>query len=109
MASGWAIQDYKHYNPVAARGIVLREVPLQSGRCDYLLLVDRAAVGVIEVRREGTKLFSVADQSGCYAGNLPPFLQEGRYPVSLQIYWRGDVLSRHARFLAAFALRLRLP
>jgi len=33
-ASGWVIQDYRAYNPAAARGIALREVPLKSGRCD---------------------------------------------------------------------------
>lgn len=37
-AAGWAIQDYNVFNPAAARGIALREVPLESGRCDYLLL-----------------------------------------------------------------------
>ena len=29
-ASGWALQDYKAFNPSAARGIALREVPLKS-------------------------------------------------------------------------------
>lgn len=50
------------------------EVPLKSRRCDYLLMVNRAAVGIIEAKREGTKLSTVADQSAFYAGNLPPFL-----------------------------------
>jgi type I site-specific restriction endonuclease len=45
VASGWAVQDYKAFDPSAARGIALREVPLKSGRCDYLLLVDRANLG----------------------------------------------------------------
>jgi type I restriction enzyme R subunit len=75
MAAGWAVQDYKQFDPGAARGIALREVPLKGGRCDYLLLVDRAALGVIEAKREGTRLSSVADQSAFYAGNLPLFLQ----------------------------------
>lgn len=43
-AAGWALQDYKHFNPGAAHGIALREVPLKDGRCDYLLLVERTAV-----------------------------------------------------------------
>lgn len=74
-AAGWAVQDYKAYNPGVARGIALREVPLQSGRCDYLLMVDRAAVGLIEAKKEGTLLSGVAEQSAFYAGQLPPFLQ----------------------------------
>ncbi len=74
-ASGWAVQDYKAFNPSAARGIALREVQLKSGRCDYLLLVDRKAVGVIEAKKEGSTLSTVAEQSGHYAENLPDFIQ----------------------------------
>ncbi len=73
-AAGWAVQDYKAFNPGASRGIALREVPLASGRCDYLLLVDRIPVGVIEAKKEGTTLSTVADQSAHYAENLPEFL-----------------------------------
>lgn len=36
--AGWAVQDYAAYNPAAARGIALREVPLTQGRCDYSTL-----------------------------------------------------------------------
>jgi type I restriction enzyme R subunit len=73
-ACGWAVQDYKQFNPSAARGIALREAPLKSGACDYLLLVDRKAVGVIEAKKEGTLLSGVAEQSGHYAENLPDFI-----------------------------------
>jgi|GEM_PF-1385049 len=45
-ASGWAVQDYKAFDPSASVGVALREVPLMSGRCDYLLLVNRRPVGV---------------------------------------------------------------
>ena len=74
-AAGWAVQDYRAFNPAAARGIALREVPLQSGQCDYLLMVDHAAVGIIEAKKQGTRLSGVAEQSAFYGGNLPPFLQ----------------------------------
>ena len=47
VAAGWAVQDYGSYNPGAAHGIALREVPLTSGRRDYLLIHDRRALGVI--------------------------------------------------------------
>src|SRR5258708_6047327 len=83
VASGWAVQDYKAFNPSASRGIALREVPLKSGRCDYLLLVDRKAVGVAEAKKVGTTLSVVADQSGYYGENLPDFIQAiapGRLP-----------------------------
>jgi type I restriction enzyme R subunit len=75
VASGWVVQDYKQFNPGAGRGIALREVPLKSGTCDYLLLVDRAAVGVVEAKKVGTLLSGVAEQSDHYAENLPDFFQ----------------------------------
>jgi type I restriction enzyme R subunit len=74
-ACGWIVQDYKQFNPSAGRGIALREAPLKSGTCDYLLLVDRKAAGVIEAKKEGTLLSGVAEQSAHYAVNLPDFIQ----------------------------------
>ena len=74
IAAGWVIQDYRAFNPGAARGIALREVPLESGRCDYLLLVDRLPLGVIEAKKEGTTLSTVSEQSAHCGENLPDFL-----------------------------------
>ncbi len=51
-ASGWAVQDYKAFDPSASLGVALREVPLKSGRCDYLLLVNCRAVGVVDANKE---------------------------------------------------------
>ena len=73
--AGWVVQDYRSFNPSAARGVALREVPLKSGRCDYLLLVDRNALGVAEAKKTGTTLSTVADQSGHYGESLPDFIQ----------------------------------
>jgi type I restriction enzyme R subunit len=83
VASGWAVQDYKAFDPSAARGIALREVPLKSGRCDYLLLVDRKALGVVEAKKTGTTLSTAAEQSGHYGESLPDFIRAlapGRLP-----------------------------
>jgi type I restriction enzyme R subunit len=74
-AAGWAIQDYDRYNGAAARGIALREIPVDGGRCDYLLLIDRHPVGIIEAKKAGTTLSAVAEQSGFYGRNLPEFLK----------------------------------
>ena len=74
LACGWVVQDYTKIDFSAGRGIALREVPLKSGTCDYLLLVDRKPVGVVEAKKEGTLLSGVAEQSGHYAENLPDFL-----------------------------------
>jgi type I restriction enzyme R subunit len=77
IAAGWSVQDYKSVDFCAGRGIALREVPLKSGRCDYLLLVDRKALGVVEAKKEGTTLSTVAEQSAHYGENLPTFLAAG--------------------------------
>jgi type I restriction enzyme R subunit len=74
LASGWIVQDYTKMDLSAGRGIALREVPLKSGRCDYLLLVHRRPLGVLEAKKKRTLLSTVAEQSGQYAENLPDFL-----------------------------------
>lgn len=77
-ACGWVVQDYKTVDFSTGRGIALREVPLKTGPCDYLLLVDRAAVGVIEAKKAGATLSIVAEQSARYASSLPDFLAADR-------------------------------
>ena len=77
IASGWVVQDFKAVDFSAGRGIALREVPLKTGPCDYLLLVDRKALGVVEAKKEGTTLSAVAEQSTRYAISLPDFLADG--------------------------------
>ncbi len=73
-ASGWTVQDYRAFHPNAARAIALREVPLKSGPCDYLLLVDKMPLGVIEAKRVGATLSSVQQQTASYSSALPDFL-----------------------------------
>jgi len=74
VATGWIIQDVKAANLSAGPGIALREVQLKTGPCDYLLLVDRKPVGMIDAKKAGTTLSGVADQSASYASALPDFL-----------------------------------
>jgi len=80
-AAGWAVQDLARVDFSASRGVALREVPLASGRCDYLLLVERTPVGIVEAKKVGTTLSTVAEQSGHYGENLPDFL-EGTGPLA---------------------------
>lgn len=49
--AGWVVQNYRDINLGAGRGVALREVPLKTGPCDYLLLVDRTPVGVVEAKK----------------------------------------------------------
>jgi type I restriction enzyme, R subunit len=68
---GWVVQDRARMNLYAGRGVAVREFPLQTGFADYLLFVDRKAVGVIEAKAEGITLSGVAEQAGQYALGLP--------------------------------------
>ena len=77
-SSGWVVQDYRSVDLSAGRGIALREVPLKTGPCDYLLVVDRTPVGVVEAKKAGSKLSTVAEQSARYSVGLPDFLAAGR-------------------------------
>jgi len=64
--AGWTIQDYNELNLSASFGVIVREFPLKTGAADYLIFVDRKAVGVIEAKPEGTSLTGVDTQSEKY-------------------------------------------
>jgi type I restriction enzyme R subunit len=86
LASGWIIQDKKKFNLAAGLGIAIREYQTDIGPADYVLFVDKKAVGIIEAKREeeGIHLTSVEEQSARYANaklrllnNAPlPFVYE---------------------------------
>lgn len=80
-AAGWSVQDMSHLNLAASLGMAVREFPLESGFADYLLFVDRKAVGVIEAKPEGTTLSGVAEQSGTYLTSLPANIPHVQLPL----------------------------
>src|SRR5579875_523794 len=71
--AGWAVHSRQELNLFAAQGVAVRESVMAPGhgRADYLLYVDRKAVGVIEAKPEGTPLSGVEWQSAMYAEGLP--------------------------------------
>jgi type I restriction enzyme, R subunit len=75
-AAGWDVQDVRAVNLAAARGVAVREFILEPphGRADYLLFVDREAVGVIEAKPEGATLIGVEWQSAKYLSGLPDWV-----------------------------------
>ena len=74
--AGWHVCDMAHANIHAARGVALREFPLNPGYgfADYLLYIDGKAAGVIEAKKEGSTLTGVEVQSARYAQGLPAAL-----------------------------------
>lgn len=69
--AGWKVQDNKKIDFNAGRGIALREYPTDTGPADYVLFVDKRAVGVIEAKPEdwGHKITTVEHQSSGYAAS----------------------------------------
>ena len=67
---GWAVQDNKAIDFSAGLGIAVREYPTDTGPADYVLFVDKVAVGVIEAKREdaGQSITTVEEQTAEYAG-----------------------------------------
>ena len=67
--AGWLIQDMKQLNLGAGLGIAVREYPTDTGPADYVLFVNRAAVGVIEAKRDeaGESLTITETQTARYA------------------------------------------
>ena len=71
--AGWAVQDVGSVNLYAGAGVAVREFSLKPGHgaADYLLYVNRKAVGVVEAKPEGYALTGVEVQSEKYSAGLP--------------------------------------
>ena len=65
----------------ASKGVALREFPLKAGFADYMLFVDRQAVGIVEAKKEGTTLSGVDTQSSKYLDGLPAHVQKVGRPL----------------------------
>jgi type I restriction enzyme, R subunit len=91
-AAGWLVQTRDELDLTAGRGIAVCEFPLQAGFgfADYLLYVDRKAVGAIEAKAEGT-LAGVEAQSAKYAAGLPDNLPAQRRPLPFLFESNGAV------------------
>lgn len=68
-AAGWVVQGNKVINLNADLGVAVREYQSDVGPADYILFVNKQAVGVIEAKPEdwGHKITTVEDQSQGYA------------------------------------------
>ena len=80
-ASGWAVQDRARLNLGAGRGVAVREFSTRDGATDYLLFVDREAVGTVEAKRLGHTLIGVEEQGAKYGAGLPPGVRANRTPL----------------------------
>ncbi|MCB0253492.1 MAG: DEAD/DEAH box helicase family protein, partial [Anaerolineae bacterium] len=79
--AGWTVQSRDALNLGAAAGVAVREFPLSTGFADYLLFVDRKAIGAVEAKAEGATLSGVEAQSAKYAVGLTGSLRAWRSPL----------------------------
>ncbi|WP_255170065.1 type I restriction-modification enzyme R subunit C-terminal domain-containing protein [Natrononativus amylolyticus] len=103
-SAGWEIQDYGDHNLGANNGhVAIREYQIGIDAADYMLFLDRQAVGVIEAKPKGTTLSGVEEQSKRYAESFPERLNPVESPLpfvyestSVETYFRDlrDVESR---------------
>ncbi len=78
--AGWMVQDYKAVNLYAGEGVAVRELVTNAGPADYVLFVNRQAVGIIEAKKQGTTLAGVEWQTLKYQANIPDELPAHRTP-----------------------------
>ena len=91
-AAGWIVQGIRDLDLTAGRGIAVREFQMKSGFgfADYLLYLDRKAVGAVEAKAEGT-LSGVEAQTAKYAAGLPSNLPAHIRPLPFLFESNGDV------------------
>ncbi len=86
--AGWVVQDYKSINLYVGPGVAVRELVTAAGPADYVLFVDRHAVGVIEAKKKGTTLSGVEWQTVKYQTHvpdeLPALLVDGHLPYGYE-------------------------
>jgi len=92
LQSGWLLQDMAQLNPSADRGVAVREYPTDSGPADYVLLVDREPVGVIEAKRdeEGQRITEHEPQTERYASAKLKWRKAGQ-PLRFLIQATGQI------------------
>ncbi|MGA2381150.1 MAG: DEAD/DEAH box helicase family protein, partial [Spirochaetia bacterium] len=93
LAAGWLVQSRDELDLTAGPGIAVREFPMKSGfgYSDYLLYVNRKAIGAAEAKAEGT-LTGVEPQSAKYAEGLPDNLPAHKRPLPFLFQSNGSVI-----------------
>ena len=92
-AAGWLVQNRDEIDLTASRGVAVREFQMKSGFgfADYLLYLDRKALGAVEAKPGGT-LTGVEAQSAKYAAGLPDNLPAHKRPLPFLFESNGAVI-----------------
>lgn len=91
-AAGWIVQSRDELDLTTGRGIAIREFPMKPGFgfADYVLYLDRKAVGAVEAKAEGT-LTGVEEQTAKYGAGLPDNLPAHKRPLPFLFESNGSV------------------
>jgi type I restriction enzyme R subunit len=91
-AAGWIVQNRDELDLTAGRGIAVNNFSMKFGFgfADYMLYLDRKAVGAVEAKADGT-LSGVEAQSAKYAAGLPDNLPAHRRPLPFLFESNGSV------------------
>ncbi len=91
-AAGWLVQSRDELDLTAGRGVAVTNFTMKPGFgfADYLLYVDRKAIGAVEAKPEGT-LTGVEAQSAKYAAGLPDNLPAHKRPLPFLFESNGSV------------------
>ena len=91
--AGWVVQDLKQLNLAAAVGVAVREYPTDTGPADYVLFVNRQAVGVIEAKRdEAGENLSVHETQTVRYANATLKWRKGQAPLPFLFESTGQVI-----------------
>ncbi len=98
-ACGWVVRDFASMNIHEARGVAVREFPLEwerdgvtkRGSADYLLYADGWAVGVVEAKPAGHTLQGVVVQSKRYTEGLDERVPAKYRPLPFAYEATGEV------------------
>jgi type I restriction enzyme R subunit len=90
-AAGWVVQHRDEMNLSAARGVAVREFPMEGGFADYLLFVDQKPVGALEAKPEGHTLSGVERQAKQYTTGLPRGIRAPILPLPFLYLSSGSV------------------
>ena len=64
-AAGWTLQDPKAIDLYNYKAVAIREFSLTTGEADYLLVVDKKAIGVVEAKARGYRVRSKPGTTLC--------------------------------------------
>ena len=107
--AGWTLQNHEEINLGASLGVAVRDFPLGMDTADYLLFVDRKAVGVVEAKPAGHTLGGVDFQSEKYLHGLPEYVVPVQTPLPFAYESTGvetlfrDLRDPYARSRGVFA------